>query len=92
MLKLPPWAPMSLAPRTGAEVLLLLGETIPDHMNVRAGSFVSGDEAEELGYREYAKYGAWIIWHDAGNFYCIDVAEPFGWLPLPALHPAEKEG
>lgn len=84
------WLSMAQAPRTG-EVLLLLGETIPDHMDVRAGSFVPGNEADEMGYREYAKYGCWMIWNDASDWFCIDGSEPLGWLPLPTTLPRRPQ-
>jgi hypothetical protein len=78
---------MATARRDGREILLLLGETIPDHADARAGSFISGDEADELGWREYAKYGAWMIWNDAGDWFCVDESDPLGWLPLPETMP-----
>ena len=81
------WQPMESAPRNGSEILLLLGTTIPDHADARAASFLAGDEADELGYREYAKYGAWMIWHDAGDWFCVDECAPLGWLPLPVKMP-----
>ena len=80
------WRDMALAPRIG-EILLLLGETIPDHADARAGTYLSGDEADELGYREFAKYGCWMIWHDAGDWFCVDESAPLSWLPLPGQMP-----
>lgn len=77
------WQPIETAPKHGSPVLLLCGETIPDSPFITVGSFVSGYEAEELGYRSYAKYGAWLIWHQAGeDFYCIDVNEPTHWQSI----------
>lgn len=73
-------------PRKGP-IMLLLGETIPDVPDWRVGTYLSGDESEELGYREYAKYGAWMIWSSADDWYCVDISEPIGWAyppqPLP---------
>jgi hypothetical protein len=84
------WLDMAIAPRTGEEVLLLLGETIPDHANARPASFLSGEEADELGHRELAKYGGWLIWHDGGDWFAIDESEPLGWLPLPERLPRKN--
>lgn len=81
------WLDMATAPRSGKEILILLGTTIPDHADARAASFISGSDVEGLGYREYAKYGAWMIWHDAGEFFCVDECDPLGWLPLPEKMP-----
>lgn len=79
------WQPIESAPRDGIRVLLLCGETIPNNPFVAVACFVNGDESEELGYRSYAKYGSWMIWHQRGDdFYCIDVNEPTHWMPLPA--------
>jgi hypothetical protein len=86
------WMPIADAPLTGESVLLLLGETIPDHADVRAGNYVSGSQAEELGYPEHAKRGAWMIWHDEFDWRCIDVSDPLGWFPAPvAIKPLKTE-
>jgi hypothetical protein len=75
-----------LPPRHIKTALLLLGESIPDLPYWIVGQRISGDEAEELGYREYAKYGGWMIWHLRGDdWYIIDISEPTAWFPVPAL-------
>jgi hypothetical protein len=79
------WQPIETAPtdRHGSSVLLLCGETILGIPFITVGSFVSGYEAEEFGYRSYAKYGAWMIWRQGGeDFYCIDLYEPTHWQPI----------
>jgi hypothetical protein len=82
------WQPIATAPRVG-NILLLLGTSIPDVPYVRVGNYLDGPESEELGYREYAKYGSWMIWHDCGgDWYCIDVTRPVFWAHIPALPPA----
>ena len=75
------WQPMETAPKEGL-VMLLLGNTIPDHPWVEIGRHQSGDDAEDLGYREFAKHGGWLIWDSPDNFYLIDVKEPIYWAPL----------
>ena len=77
------WQPIETVPRDGSEIILLIGETIPDHYNVRSGSFIGGDESEYLGWREFAKYGGWLIWNNDCDWDVIDVSEPNGWMPLP---------
>lgn len=44
------WQKMSIAPRDGSHVMLIIGETIPDLPDVRLGQFVKGREAREMGY------------------------------------------
>jgi hypothetical protein len=77
------WRDIATAPRDGSEVLLMLGETIPDHFDIRAGSYLDGDASEELGWREYAEYGSWMIWNDSNNWFLIDIDEPLAWTPIP---------
>ena len=76
------WRDIKDAPKTGA-VLLCLGETIPDLVDARVGTFISGAEAEELGHREFAKYGGWIIWNSDTDWFVIDVDEPTRYALLP---------
>lgn len=83
------WLPMSTAPRDGKEIIVVLGATIPDGLDVRAASFIDGVAADELGWREYAKYGAWMIWHDAGDWNLVDESAPLGWLPMPKTLPPQ---
>jgi hypothetical protein len=73
---------MDSAPR-GQAILLLIGETIPDLPDWRVATYVSGDEAEEMGYREYAKYGGWMIWNSDCDWFVIDVADGLAWIPVP---------
>lgn len=80
------WQPIDTAPREKdrvLNVLLLLGETVPDTPDIRVGSYIDGDGAEELGYREYAKHGGWLLWNSDGDFFVIDYDEPIRWMPLP---------
>lgn len=77
------WQPIDTAPKDGSWILLLHGETIPGVPLVEVASFGDGLSAEELGYREFAKYGAWVIWNASDNWYLVDVAEPTHWMPLP---------
>lgn len=77
------WQPIDTAPKDGTWILLLHGETIPGVPLVEVASFAGGASAEELGYREFAKYGAWMIWNASDNWYLVDVAEPTHWMPLP---------
>lgn len=72
------------APRDGKPVLLRIGETIPDQPDWRVGTYLSGDDAEEMGYPEYAKYGGWLIWNTECDWFVIDVCEALAWFPLPA--------
>ena len=83
------WKPIETAPKDGSHVLLLLGESIPDVPYVIVGSFIDGPMAEELGYREYAKYGAWLIWNSGVDFYCVDVTDPTHFMPLPTSPAAD---
>lgn len=83
------WRAMDTAPKSDkAHILLLFGETIPDVPDVRVGAFITGEGAEELGYREYAKHGGWLIWNSDSDFYVVDLADPRGWqsVPSPAVH------
>lgn len=83
------WHPMHTASRDGSSVILCLGDTIPDIPYVRTGSFLDGPEAEELGYREYAKYGGWLIFDpNCECFHMVDFDEPRGWIAMPVLIPA----
>lgn len=69
-----------------AYALLHLGESIPDVPYMAIGQRIDGDAAEEIGYREYAKYGGWLIWHPGGeDYYVIDVIEPKAAVSLDAL-------
>lgn len=77
------WQPIETAPRGGGDVLLLLGETIPDHPDIRVGSFIAPDGCLDLGYREYARFGGWLIWNSACDWFMIDVIEPRLWMPIP---------
>ena len=77
------WQPIKTAPRDKTNVLVLLGETIPGVPDVRGGGYLDGDGAEELGYREFAKYGGWLCWNRDGDFFMVDVDAPLGWMPLP---------
>jgi hypothetical protein len=81
----PEWQdPSTAKPNTSG--LLHLGESIPDLPHWMVGTRIIGEEAEELGYREFAKYGGWLIWHGrADDFHVIDVDEPRGWMPLDLL-------
>lgn len=79
------WVAPSEAPLNAAG-LLHLGDSVPGLPHYMVGTRISSDEAEELGYREYAKYGGWLIWHGRGDdFYVIAIEEPRGWMPLTAL-------
>lgn len=80
------WMGMANAPRVGP-ILLCLGTTIPDLVDARVGTYHAGDDCDELGWTEYAKYGAWMIWNDAGDWFLVDVFSPLGWLPLPDAIP-----
>lgn len=74
---------MATAPKSGS-VLLLLGETIPEHDDIRVGSFCEGDWLQTMGdYSEYAKYGAWMIWNDCSDWFFVGAYEPLGWCPMP---------
>lgn len=80
------WLPIESAPKDG-DVLLLLGETIPDSPDVRVGRFINGDDCEELGETGFEKDGGWIIWNSGSDWFVIDVLDPIGWLHLPASNP-----
>jgi hypothetical protein len=77
------WQPIETAPKDGTSILILRGETIPDIPLIEVASYSDGAAAEELGYREFAKYGAWMVWNAPDNWYLVDVAEPTHWMPLP---------
>lgn len=78
------WFHMFDAPRDGRAIILCLGDTIPDVPFVVTASFMNGASAEDLGYREYAKYGGWWISHEGcTDWYMVDIEEPRGWLPMP---------
>lgn len=78
------WRDIASAPKDGSCILILRGETVPGRPNVRVGEFLSGASCEGLGYREFAKYGGWMIWHeDGGDWFVCDVTEPTHWMPLP---------
>lgn len=77
------WDTMGSAPRTGTPILLLFGETIPEVPDIRVGTFIDGDSAEKCGYREFAKYGGWLIWNSGSDFYVVDVSEPRAWSETP---------
>jgi len=77
------WQPIETAP-TDEHVLLNLGESIPDIPYVAVGICCDGPFCENLGYREYAKYGGWLIWHEDGaDSYIVDVVTPKAWMSLP---------
>jgi len=77
------WRTIDSAPKGSKSVLLLLGETIPEMPDIRVGGRISGKDAEELGYRGYAKYGGWLIWNAGNDFYVVDAGDPTHWMPLP---------
>lgn len=83
------WQPMATAPRDRSNILLLLGESIPDTPDVRVASFVSADDAFELG-----ELGpGWMIWHtDGADWYCVREDEPEAWCPLPPRSPSLAGG
>jgi hypothetical protein len=86
------WQPIETAPKDGKPVLLLEGETIPDTPHIVVGTYIDGSGAEELGYREYAKYGGWLYWHSDGEFYVVDIDDPTDWAPIPRKsNPREAE-
>ena len=78
------WRLMENVPKDDKQhILLLLGETIPDVPDIRVGTFLPGINAEELGYREYAKHGGWLIWNTDSDWFVVDVNEPNSWMPIP---------
>lgn len=74
---------MATAATSGA-VLLLLGETIPDLPDIRVGSFVTADEAEDCGYSVCIE-GGWMIWNDNADWFVVRHDDPLGWFPLPDI-------
>lgn len=76
------WQPIETAPKTGC-ILLLLGETIPDRPDIRVGEFIAPDEALEMGYREYSRFGGWMIWNDAHDWFVVGASAPLGWAITP---------
>lgn len=85
------WQPMKTAPKDRL-IMLLLGETVPDHPHIECGEVISGGDAEKLGYREFAKYGGWLIYDSVDNFYVIDAIEPHAWadIPQPQQRPPDR--
>lgn len=80
------WWSMENAPRDGTNVILCLGECYPDLAYVRTGGFIIGKDAEELGYREFAKYGGWLIPDENyESWYVVDFDTPRGWRPMPDI-------
>lgn len=76
------WLPMETAPRD-REILLLLGDTVPDHTYARVGSFMDAPEASCIGE---ADCDVWFIWDKNGeSWWSIPLDEPFGWMPIPIL-------
>lgn len=79
------WRSMDSAPRDGTEIILCVGETIPDHPYVCAATFIEHEEGETLGY-----WQGWLQWSQDGcDFNVLMEDEPTGWLPLP--QPPEGE-
>lgn len=76
------WQHISTAPRDGKNVLVIIGETIPDLMDVRVGSFLSRKEALTCGGYPHA---GWLIWNTADDWFVIPEAEATYWMPLPDL-------
>jgi hypothetical protein len=81
---------MATAPRDGAHVLLILGETIPDLPDIRLGQFVKGREAAEIGYHDYARAGGWFIWNDSNDWFVVGDDSPLAWAPQPIGGPFQS--
>lgn len=81
------WLPITSAPRDGTHILAVIGETIPDLIDVRVAQFITAEEALDMGYHEYGS-GAWFVWNDACDWFLIAANRATHWLPLPALSAA----
>jgi hypothetical protein len=85
----PQWLDMATAPEAGT-IALLLGETIPDHPEVVAGSYISAADARDLGDDGVGQFGGWMIWTSGEDWYCVDLLEPLGWMLLPETMPVRR--
>lgn len=74
--------PMSTAPRD-ANILVLLGETIPDVPDWRVAGYVAGDHCAEMDHPEFAATGGWLIWNSDSDWFIVGSAEPTAWARLP---------
>lgn len=84
------WRTIDSAPRDGKQRLLNFGESVPGVLEVAAGLFVAGDDAESLGYTEYADDGGWLIYNVGSrgtDFYVVAFDEPIGWADMPLPTP-----
>ncbi|MBZ9873125.1 hypothetical protein LB542_19950 [Mesorhizobium sp. BR1-1-9] len=82
------WRSMDSAPKDGTHVLLDLGETIPDLIDVRVGQFISEIAAREFGETLSAS-GGWFIWNSGDDWFIT--ADAHGWMPLPAAPQTAEE-
>lgn len=80
------WLPMDSAPKREA-VLLNIGETIPGLVDARVGSFISAEDADELG-ESLSVSGGWLVWNADADWFVIEFSKAFGWAPLPSSKPA----
>jgi len=77
-LKAVEWQPIETAPKDGTEIVLRLGETIPDHSYVCTGTFIGEEEGEKLGY-----WQGWLVWSQDGcDFDVLFEDAPLFWRPL----------
>lgn len=85
------WQDIASAPRDGTEILLWLGDTIPDFTYVQAGSFLAAHE--HMGLLE-AQEDCWMLWHEHGDdWWFVPVNEPRGWFPMPKRNrPSSERG
>jgi len=72
------WLPISTAPKDETNVILAIGETIPDVLDVRVGSYLTTAQALELG----APGRGWLVWNDCCDWFYVEM--PWFWMPLPA--------
>jgi hypothetical protein len=77
------WQDISTAPQKGL-LLLLLGETIPDLADIRAGSYINEDYCVQLGEFDYPD-GGWLIWNSGNDWFVVDRSSPLGWAYPPAI-------
>lgn len=76
------WKPMSEAMKAPRDILLHLGETIPDSKDIRVGSWISNITAADIG-EDISEAGGWLIWNSDCDWFIIGFDDPKAWTEIP---------